>query len=523
MIVSQISPPVTTKDGVDFVESKSVLRIAKMLVLGGFFLLICESFAWSKDNENKGLLTAEQIKTELTLIEKLLEQQHPNFGFYKSATEVKDAFIRARSAASAPLSVQKYFNLVYPLVAQVKDSHTCIFAPRKIRRNSFRYDGAAFPLLVTFHEDVAVVNRKHNQVEVGTKIIEINSRTIPEIISDLSDFSCHDGNNISATLNRMNQNFPLMYQMAYGNRLSFTVLMITPDGREISKRMRNRPVNVMSSLYEPSTWLKGFIKTRWKKKEQTYYMKIRSFLVDKDRFARSMERVFKDVSEKNAKHLVIDLRGNGGGWVSNASLLLAYLLNRRHYFPHYFHVPSKKLNALATVLPNKKLVKNERDALKEANHFIGRIKRFSGRKRAYPQGLYALARSQAWGKKSFKGELHVLIDGGTYSAASMMAAQLRLNRKVTFYGDIAGGAPNRNCSSPHHVYVLPHSGFQLQVAWNCNIEKLNRRPGVFRPDFFFVDEAHDSRWKDRLLKLVYKKIAGKWFPPLPLEKPLKLK
>ncbi|MDA9008421.1 S41 family peptidase [Alphaproteobacteria bacterium] len=438
-------------------------------------------------------------------------------------TEVKDAFARARSAATTPLSIQNYFNLAYPLVAQIKDSHTCIFAPRKIRRDSFRHDGAAFPLLMTFHEDFAVVNRNREQVEAGTKIIEINNRTIPEIVFGLSDFSCQDGNNVSATLNRMNRNFPLVYQMAYGNHFSFTVAMVTPDGRKISKKLRSMPVNIMNSLYAPPTLLKSFIKTRWKTNEQTYYMKIRSFLVGKDRFARSMERVFKEVREKDVKHLVIDLRGNGGGWVSNASLLLAYLLNRRHYFPHYFHVPSKKLNALATVLPNTKLVKDEQDALKEANHFIGQIKRFGGRKRAYPQGLYALARSQAWGKKSFKGELHVLVDGGTHSAASMMAAQLRLKRKVTFYGDIAGGAPNRNCSSPHHVYVLPHSGFQLQVAWNCNIEKLNRKPGVFKPDFFFVDEAHDSRWKDRLLKLVYKKIAGKWFPPLPLEKPLKLK
>ncbi len=522
MNFSQLLCLVMPKKGVARRQPKLVLRNAKTLVLASPFLLICNSHAWSKESENKDLLTVEQIKEELLLIENLLEQQHPNFGFYKPTADVKNAFAQVRKSQTQPLSRQAFFDLAFPLVAQVKDSHTCLSAPLEIRRQYFDYNKKALPLLLTFHEDFAVLNRTHPMIAAGTKILEINDRTVPEIIEALADYSCQDGKNVSATLHRINQNFPVLYQRAFGESVNFSVNTVNQMGETTSVDVESYPLNAMSSIYSPSDSLRSFIKTRWKQNEETYYIKLRSFLVGKERFARSIDRVFKDIREKKAKHLILDLRGNGGGWVANASLMLAYLLNSRHHFPHYFHVPNQKLASLAPVLSNRKISKDKKELLEDANSFIRRIKRFRGRKRAFPKGLYALARSQAWGKKAYNGELHVLIDGGTYSAASMLAAQLRLKRKVTFYGDIAGGAPNRNCSSPHHAYALPHSGLKLQVAWNCNIEKLNKKPEVFKPNVFFVDEASDSRWKDRLLKQVYKRIAGKWFPPLPQTKPTEL-
>ena len=129
------------KKGVARRQPKLVLRNAKTLVLASPFLLICNPHAWSKESENKDLLTVEQIKEELLLIENLLEQQHPNFGFYKPTADVKNAFAQVRKSQTQPLSRQAFFDLAFPLVAQVKDSHTCLSlacqthhsAPRSVR------------------------------------------------------------------------------------------------------------------------------------------------------------------------------------------------------------------------------------------------------------------------------------------------------------------------------------------------------------------------------------------------------
>jgi hypothetical protein len=198
-----------------------------------------------------------------------------------------------------------------------------------------------------------------------------------------------------------------------------------------------------------------------------------------------MDQTFEEMRQKKVKTLILDLRGNRGGWIDNASLILAYLLRTRHYFPHFYHVPKKKMIALTTVKPRADLAIRDEKMFQSANKFISKISRFSGRKNARPQGQYVLVKPRSWGKRAFNGSLHVLIDGGTFSAASMMAVQLRLKRKVTFYGEPTGGSPNRNCNAPSHYYELPHSKFSALIAWACNIESVKGGQIQFKPDYFF--------------------------------------
>jgi C-terminal processing protease CtpA/Prc len=71
----------------------------------------------------------------------------------------------------------------------------------------------------------------------------------------------------------------------------------------------------------------------------------------------------------------------------------------------------------------------------------------------------------------FLGRLFVLIDGGTFSTAADVCAQIRSRTKATFIGEETGGGFEGNTSGLNALIVLPHSGLKLKIHmygyWNA--------------------------------------------------------
>jgi Peptidase family S41 len=65
----------------------------------------------------------------------------------------------------------------------------------------------------------------------------------------------------------------------------------------------------------------------------------------------------------------------------------------------------------------------------------------------------------------------VLIDGGTFSTAADVCAQLRARTQAVFVGEETGGAAEGNTSGLNAQIVLPNSGLKLKVQmygyWNA--------------------------------------------------------
>lgn len=113
--------------------------------------------------------------------------------------------------------------------------------------------------------------------------------------------------------------------------------------------------------------------------------------------------------------------------------------------------------------------------------------------RALPRGGFAFANSDVgpqhpYRGRYFRGQVVLLVDGGTFSAASNLAASLRAQRRVTIIGQETDGAeagtnggtiPELALPQTHLVLHLPH----FQVLTACAHPQLGR--GV-RPDYEVV-------------------------------------
>ena len=492
-------------------------RMVLTVCLSAASIFAFTSSASSTEVEN---LSVKQMQAELALIQEVLETQHPNLGLHQSKKEFRASFSKTRKELTHSLSPQEYYRIVLPLVAQVRDGHTCIFMSEEAERKFFYFQNG-FPLLLNFLHDRTVVSEESYPFPAGATVTKIDGRPIEEIVQILSNYACNDGSNSSSDLYEANKNFPTLYSLAFEEpRTDFILTFADEKGEESERRYGGETLSYAAAKYRDGSWLpKPFMWGKKLEESEAFYLRVRTFLADKGRFAATLESVFKEISDLGVEELILDLRGNPGGTIDNASLLLAYLLNKKHYFPKHIHVPKAKLQPLMDVKKRTDLNSNSKDPVAAANNVLRRIHRFGGRRKAQPQGYYVLLTQRVWGKKAYKDGLHVLIDSGTFSAASMMAAQIDLNRKATFYGEPTGGSPNRNCNAPSFFYELPHSKFRLDVAWACNIQDPNSKGDLFEPDYFFSDTKPDRRRADRLLTFVQKVIKDDWAFEKPKPKP----
>lgn len=116
------------------------------------------------------------------------------------------------------------------------------------------------------------------------------------------------------------------------------------------------------------------------------------------------------------KSLVLDLRGNPGGYVDTLQRIAGY------FFDHDIKIADRK-----------------------------------GRKEMKPQ----IAKTR--GDKTFKGQLVVLIDSRSASAAEIFARLVQLEHRGTVLGDRSAGAVMESKSFPHH------SGIDVVAFWGASI------------------------------------------------------
>ena len=61
---------------------------------------------------------------------------------------------------------------------------------------------------------------------------------------------------------------------------------------------------------------------------------------DTRKFKKTYKAIFKEIDEAGVDHLVIDLRGNGGGYFPNGNYFLRYLM--REKFSYHFYESDRK-------------------------------------------------------------------------------------------------------------------------------------------------------------------------------------
>jgi hypothetical protein len=151
------------------------------------------------------------------------------------------------------------------------------------------------------------------------------------------------------------------------------------------------------------------------------------------------EAAFRRLREEKVPHLVLDLRGNGGGRDMYGAGLVSYMSPRPFgYFEHITVTPDYAEPVRIEERDGRRLMLSH-DGLQE----------------------------QQPAELRFEGDVCILIDGGTFSTAADVATVAHANRLATFFGEETGGGYEGNNSGSSEFLRLPNSGLGVSVPhWN---------------------------------------------------------
>jgi C-terminal processing protease CtpA/Prc len=157
------------------------------------------------------------------------------------------------------------------------------------------------------------------------------------------------------------------------------------------------------------------------------------------KFLARLEEGFRRLREEKVPHLVLDLRGNGGGRDMYGATLVSYLCPEPF---GYF----------------------ERITVTPAYAGEGRVEEHDGRRLMLSHDGLQVQQPAAF---RFQGDVCILIDGETFSTAADVATVAHANGLATFFGEETGGGYEGNNSGSSEFLRLPNSGVGVNVPhWN---------------------------------------------------------
>jgi C-terminal processing protease CtpA/Prc len=132
---------------------------------------------------------------------------------------------------------------------------------------------------------------------------------------------------------------------------------------------------------------------------------------NQEKFKSTMRKAFYRMDTANVSNLIIDLRGNEGG------------------------DPMMEKIVLENILQEKYKISLELRAVKK-----GHLESFEARTKSIWVPYFGLGNFKP-NKNNYTGNVYVLVDGGSSSAAAEFAGIIRKHNRATFIGSESGGNP----------------------------------------------------------------------------------
>lgn len=274
----------------------------------------------------------QQLQTDYKNIRTILETQHPR-PYEFTPKEKFDLFLDSLYLTINHEMTEREFQFVVAqIIAKIHCAHTKLY-PSKFLTEHFNdyFEAPSFKLF--FSNEKAYLQDNFSSdttIKLGAEILSINDISIKEITHNFLARIHHEGSNQTFIYNRMNTgmyglfpgicDYPLIksYKLEYINPNSsiknHVILKTMPfdDYEKLIYKDKKQDLEfyIIDSL---STGVLSVSTFKIRGQTDTY-------------FREYMEKTFEELKTKKIKNLIIDFRGNIGGWPINGTALLKYIM-----------------------------------------------------------------------------------------------------------------------------------------------------------------------------------------------------
>ncbi len=426
----------------------------------------------SKQTEAQGIppplpkMAPVPLVNDIVLLKKILEANHPSLYWYTPKDSIDYYFNETMAGITDSLNEMEYKNRLSKLVAHIRCGHTTVRFSKAYGKVAAMYRYPQFPLALKVWDDsLVVMGTAYGNDSIfkrGTIVTAINQRTPAQLLDTMYQYISTDGYGVNHKSQMVSGNFPGWYKTIMGDGDSvYTIRYIDSIGTEKETTLKAyRPV--VDTSQQARQEARGLTKREIRKLN---LLNKRSMIIDTaastafirlttftgGRLKTFFRRSFKTLSKLSIQHLVIDLRENGGGNVSNSIRLTQYLIDKPFKVGDTVAAISRKFEYGRYIKPT----------------FIYRMAmNFGARKekdgkihyRRYERHYYAPKETH-----HFNGKVYLVQGGYTFSAATMFISQLQGQSNVKVLGEETGGGYYGNSAMHIPKITLPNSGLVVSL------------------------------------------------------------
>ncbi len=396
----------------------------------------------------------EVLQKDYAIYRQTLEEAHPGLYWYTSKDSMNYYFDKGFQQLNDSLTEPEFRKILSYVTAKINCGHTSIRPSKTFAKyqDTVRL-GRVFPLSLKLWQDTAVVaanlNRRDSILKRGTLITAINGLPMDKIVDTLFSYIGTDGYNRTNKYQVLSNRgyFGSLYSTLFGYPPAYSINFIDSMGRAGTTLLRPFFPGSDTMARAQAVPVRRLPQPSRKERKQMRRNSVRLLkldttshvaMMDLNSFGRGyglkgfFRRSFRALKKNKIEHLIIDVRGNGGGSVTNSTLITRFLSDH----------PFKVADSLYAVRKRKTYSRYIQ------NDFFNRLfltlfapKRKDGK---YHFKYYERHLFKPRKKNHFDGKTYILTGGNSFSATTLFASAIMKQDNVTLIGEETGGGAYGN-------------------------------------------------------------------------------
>jgi len=361
--------------------------------------------------------SVDELKEDFNFLLEKLKEYHPQLYLYTSRESFDTRVDAILTSINQDLSIIEFFNLIAPLVENVKCSHTGIRLPEDVQKGIYSNENfLPLKLLIEGNKVLCLKNydNSNSAINPADEILSINNNSMQNIIERLYHFIPSEGINQTTKNYQLNRSFNSYFNLT-DNSDSFEIEYIHQDVKlRTSVNACNYSVfDKENEAIQNEMPITFFID----KQNKVGILTVKSFMIrDINSYIQKMDDIFQSLQNEKIPKLVIDLRGNSGGHPIFAAQLFSYLTTKDFI---YF----KRNNDIEEFEP--------------------------------------LYNTMSPSELNFKGDIYVFVDGGCLSTTGHLISLLKYQTNAIFVGEEPGST--FRCNDFSLKETLPNTKIEVNI------------------------------------------------------------
>jgi hypothetical protein len=440
---------------------------ALLLILSVLFY----SCAATKNYNPNKKYPVQQLQEDYSILRNILEKKHPSLYWYTPKDSMNIFFDKYYHAIKDSMTEQQFgWRVIAPLTDKVHCGHTSFSRSKAYNNWADDKRFPSFPLFLKCWNDTMAVtnnlNRKDQVLKRGTLVTSVNGIKNKDLTTIMFNYMTEDGHANNVNYIRLSSNFPYYHRNIFGLSKTYRVTYIDSSGIEQTTSI---PVFEWPKDSSKKARDSGLAKKEKKDKKETREKRLlnaRSLAVDtanntaivtintfsSGNLRRFYRQTFRYIKKTGISNVVLDIRSNGGGRIRLSTLLTKYISRSN------FKVADTSFAVAKSLRPYSKYIRES---------FINNLGLFFLAKKN-KDGLYHFGH---WERKLYKpktvnhynGNLYVLINGSTFSAASLFSNAVKGQPGVVLLGEETGGGWHGNNGILIPDIVLPNTKIKVRL------------------------------------------------------------